>query len=1043
MHDDQGQHDHDAPFNPFPGLRPFEPDEDHLFFGRERETDALLKRLRTNRFVSVLGTSGSGKSSLVRCGLIPSLQGGFMVAAGSSWRVAMLRPGGDPIGNLARALNAPDVLGQEGELAETQEVLLETTLRRSALGLVDCVRHARLPDEENLLVIVDQFEELFRFKRSWRTADSRDQAVAFAKLLLAAADQQELPLYVVITMRSDFIGDCMEYPGLPDAINEGQYLIPRMTRDELRAAITGPVAVGGGEIAPRLTARLLNEVGDDPDQLPVLQHALMRTWDRWEADHADDEALDVRHYEAIGTMADALSRHADEAYEELPDDETRRIAERMFKALTDLGQDQRGVRRPTAVGEIAAICEVGADRVGEVAEHFRRPGRSFLVPPPPAPMNEDTILDLSHESLMRCWARLRDWVEEEATAAKEYRRLCRAARRFEKGQAGLWVDPELELGLQWRHRNQPTEAWTQRYDPYFEQALAFLDRSRHAKDERLAAEERARQAKLRRARILAGVLGSAALITLVFGVFAVRAEQSARAAERRAEEAADASRQVADFLVDLFEVADPEKGSGENTTAREILDAGASKIDRELAEQPEIAARLKDTIGMVYRIIGATDEARRLVEEALATRESVLGPDHPDVAASLVNRSRVLLSSSGDMGEATGALRRSLEIRERAFGPVHLDVADSLFWLGSLQIDTGPFDEAHANLERALAIREELLGPEDPAVAEALGRLGAVAQRQGEYLEARSYLERSIATFEAAVGTDDPRLSYPLGNLGNLLNGLGEYAQAQKVIQRVLELDEATYGPEHRFVAVDLRELGTSALWAGRYEEARELYDRSLKLAELTYDSDSPMLADYWNAMGSYYYEVGRYDDALAFHRRAYRAYEKKMGTGNLLTGFSSFLIGEDLRKLGDLAAARPFLEGALTSAAEAESRDLEWWVLVSLGELRAAEGDTEQGLEMVTRALGYGEEIYSPDHPDVMYAVEALANINTAAGNYDEAAAFYERALDVRERRLGPDHPYVARTLREYAELLRMTGDVARADELETRARAIPRQTG
>src|SRR5215831_5048435 len=101
-----------TPSNPFPGLRPFEPDEDHLFFGREKETDDLLRRLRSHRFLSVVGTSGSGKSSLVRSGLIPSLHSGFMATAGSSWRVALLRPGEDPIGHLAESLDAPDVLGK-------------------------------------------------------------------------------------------------------------------------------------------------------------------------------------------------------------------------------------------------------------------------------------------------------------------------------------------------------------------------------------------------------------------------------------------------------------------------------------------------------------------------------------------------------------------------------------------------------------------------------------------------------------------------------------------------------------------------------------------------------------------------------------------------------------------------------------------------------------------------------------------------------------------------------------------------------------------
>src|SRR5436190_16318736 len=131
--------------NPFRGLRPFEADEDHLFFGREKETDDLLRRLRSTRFLAVVGTSGSGKSSLVRSGLIPALQSGFMVGASSSWRIAILRPGEDPLGHLASALNASDILGTtEPEIADTNRVLIESTLRRGPLGLADAVRHARI-----------------------------------------------------------------------------------------------------------------------------------------------------------------------------------------------------------------------------------------------------------------------------------------------------------------------------------------------------------------------------------------------------------------------------------------------------------------------------------------------------------------------------------------------------------------------------------------------------------------------------------------------------------------------------------------------------------------------------------------------------------------------------------------------------------------------------------------------------------------------------------------------------------------------------------
>ena len=310
--------------NPFPGLRPFEPDEDHLFFGREKQIDELLRRLRGTRFLSVVGASGSGKSSLVRCGLIPALQGGSMAGAGSGWRIAILRPGEDPIGHLAAALSVPECLGAGEEFADVRRVLVEATLRRSTLGLAEAVREARVPAHENILVVVDQFEELFRFRRN--QAGAGDDAAAFVKMLLEAARHDTLPIYIVLTMRSDFMGDCMQYPGLPEAVNDGLYLVPRMSRDELRSAIAGPVAVGGGRIAPRLVVRLLNEVGDNSDRLPVLQHALMRTWDYWRRHGGDGQPIDMAHYEAIGGIERALSLHAEEAYAEAASEAQRRAA---------------------------------------------------------------------------------------------------------------------------------------------------------------------------------------------------------------------------------------------------------------------------------------------------------------------------------------------------------------------------------------------------------------------------------------------------------------------------------------------------------------------------------------------------------------------------------------------------------------------------------------------------------------------------------------------------------------------------------------------
>ena len=257
--------------NPFPGLRPFGSDDHHLFFGREEQTAALLQLLRKNRFLAVVGTSGSGKSSLVRAGMIAALYGGTMTHAGSAWEVMILRPGGSPIENLAKAMVDADLYDAEDPNSLPR---LKATLNRSRFGLVEAMKQSDVFEEgTNLLVVIDQFEELFRFRQ--QGINSEEAAAAFVNLLLTASQQTECPIYVTITMRSDYLGDCSEIPGLAEAVNDGEYLIPRLLRDQKRDAIEKPVGVGGAKISPLLVQRLLNDVGDDSDQLPVLQHALM------------------------------------------------------------------------------------------------------------------------------------------------------------------------------------------------------------------------------------------------------------------------------------------------------------------------------------------------------------------------------------------------------------------------------------------------------------------------------------------------------------------------------------------------------------------------------------------------------------------------------------------------------------------------------------------------------------------------------------------------------------------------------------------------
>jgi len=497
---------HDEVKNPFPGLRPFEFGDNHLFFGRDEQTTELTTRLRKNRFVAVVGTSGSGKSSLVRAGLMPELLSGTMASAGSSWETTIMRPGGDPITNLAAAIVEADLYDSDEEDIASQ---VRATLTRSGLGLVEAIRQSKRPEGTNFLLVVDQFEEIFRFRRSDDATD--EQAAFFVNLLLEASAQADLPLYVIITMRSDFLGECSQFPRLADTVNEGEFLIPRLNRDQRKEAIVGPVKVAGGEIADRLLLRLLNDIGDDPDQLPILQHALMRTWDLFE-ERGGDGALDLEHYQATGGMGEALSRHADEVYGELPDAEHKRIAEKLFKSLTEKVDANRGIRRPMQLAELHEICGGEESHLREVLDAFRKTGCTFLMPAGETKIKTKTVIDISHESLMRAWRSLRNWVDEEAQSAKIYRRLADTATLYHEDKAGLYRDPDLQISLSWREESRPNKTWANRYYPGFESAMAFLDQSQEEAEREERKREVARQREVAQAKALAKAKARSATI---------------------------------------------------------------------------------------------------------------------------------------------------------------------------------------------------------------------------------------------------------------------------------------------------------------------------------------------------------------------------------------------------------------------------------------------------------------------------------------------------------------------------------------------------
>jgi sugar lactone lactonase YvrE len=510
--------------DPYPGLRPFRMEESGIFFGRDEQIDALLEKLGQEHFLAVVGASGCGKSSLIRAGLLPALETGFL-ARRTFWHFAIMQPGNRPMRNLAKCVSASlewKVLGNPGNLEREAEVLAlrEAALRQGPRALQELLR-THLPREENLLLLIDQFEEIFRFREKGHA----DEADAFVALLLATAKSRQ-NVFVVLTMRSDYLGDCALFTGLPEAINASQYLTPRLTREERCEAIEGPAALSEASIEPGLVNRLLNDMGPSPDQLPLMQHVLRRLWGQTKRAAKDSRVvLRLVDYEELGGIAGALSRHGNEILDKLNEGQ-RCVVEVLFQCLTERTQ-QRDARRPELLKTVAAVAGVSSEQVATVVEEFRNPDVSFLMSSPDGPLTPDTVLDITHESLIRHWKKLREWIKQEAEAAEMYRSLGKRASAWKGGSGRVLDSAELEQALVWRDKKEPhpTVEWSARYRGDLNEVKTFIDAS-------VAKRDRDKAAQRFRVFVYVGFL-LVAVVAVILSIFSWQAWRARNKAEQQ------------------------------------------------------------------------------------------------------------------------------------------------------------------------------------------------------------------------------------------------------------------------------------------------------------------------------------------------------------------------------------------------------------------------------------------------------------------------------------------------------------------------------
>lgn len=479
---------------PFPGLRPFTEHEARFYFGRDRQRDECIRRLQEHRFLAVLGSSGSGKSSLVRAGLLPALERGLLRGADERWRWVVMRPGPDPMAALATAVYQ---LRAGADAPVDQRVLadIEGTIRASSCGLTDAVSKVLDNGRPNVLLVVDQFEELFRLGKEQQAPQRwRMERCAFVQAILGAREAAGVPVYVVTTMRTDFLEDCTLYSGLPEALNIGQFLVPELTREQLESAVVEPVAKVGVNMSRALVRQVLSDATMLRDSLPVIQHALMRTWQIWKEKVACGEAksdqIELEHYKAVGTAREALDRHGDEILANLDANEVA-VTKRLFQRLTLTNADGKVTRSPTSFDtlcrEAAANGTTDAqDVVRRVLTAFRAEKCRFLMPPPNEAL-EGSEIDVSHEAVFRIWRKLagtgpgdEGWIAEEHRHRRIYMRLVDAAQLKQDKKGQLLDEESLTFMEKWWAQFNPKVEWAMRYHVFDQRAEAIVEQSRAA-----------------------------------------------------------------------------------------------------------------------------------------------------------------------------------------------------------------------------------------------------------------------------------------------------------------------------------------------------------------------------------------------------------------------------------------------------------------------------------------------------------------------------------------------------------------------------------
>ncbi|ARA94176.1 hypothetical protein AWN76_014115 [Rhodothermaceae bacterium RA] len=571
---------------------------------------------------------------------------------------------------------------------------------------------------------------------------------------------------------------------------------------------------------------------------------------------------------------------------------------------------------------------------------------------------------------------------------------------------------------------------------------------------------------VRKHRVAVAAAGVIAVLLVTLAVLSVRfALVTARQADLVARER-DKAAQMASFLVELFQVSDPNERQGTDVTAEELLLRGASRIETELRDQPETRAMLMNVIGRIYRQLGMYRQSETLLSLALDERRQALGDWHPDVAETQQELGR-LRRAQGAYATAESLLTEALAMQRALFGERHVRVAQTLSDLGWVLHNKGEAGRAAALFNEALTMRRELLGPRHEDVAESLSSLAAVRRHQGAYDEAEQYYRQALAMYREVLGPEHLQVARALNDLAAMLQDLGRYDEAETYARASLDLYSKLFGTEHPDVATSLSNLAYVQQNKGDYEAAEQGYREALAMRRRLLGDDHPHVAHSLNNLAAVLQDQGRFEEAEPYAREALALYRKVFGDTHRLVAQALTNLGWMLRNRGALDEARPLFKevvqirtalyggqhpqvaqgriylGSLLHrlgrwpAAEAEFQQalsvladsmyarhpLRAMALSSFGELRTDQGRPE-AMEMLQEALEIREAVLPPGHWQTAETRSALGACLMQQGRYEEAEPLLRQAVQILSERRGARHPVTQRALARLAQW-----DAARPD--------------